>query len=478
MLLALLLLGDGHVLKVVDEATGRGVPLVELETVHKVRLYTDSAGVAVFDEPGLMGREVYVHVRSDGYEHAADGFGFRGVRVKMEPKGRTTIKVKRLLAAERLYRVTGQGIYAETIKAGEAPPIQEANGGVLGQDTVQTIAWKGKLWWFWGDTERAAYPLGQFGTSGATSPMPDPSAGVELRYWVDDQGFSRRMIEVPNPEGPVWIDALMLLPDESGTERLLAHYIVVKDLGDVRRRGLCAWNEKAERFEPLVAFDVDAPLHPRGQPVREGGWFYFPTPYALMRVKADWASVTNPRSYEAFTPLKPGTRLKKGVEPALEAWAWKKDTGLLDEKTQEELLKTGALKPEQAWFRLRSESGERVVAHMGTVCRNAHRRKWIAIFHQSWGKPSLLGEVWYAEADQPWGPFERGVKIVTHQKYSFYNVVQHPEFDQDGGRRVYFEGTYTKMFTNVEVATPRYDYNQIMYRLDLDDPRLAWAQNR
>lgn len=481
MILLWALLQSGHVITVVDEASGRGVPCVELETPHKLRLVTDSAGVAVFDEPGLMGHEVWLHVRSDGYEAPADGFKFRGARVKMEPKGRTTLKVKRLLAAERLYRVTGQGLYAETIKAGGTPPIPQPNGLVCGQDTVQTIAWKGKLFWFWGDTERAGYPLGQFGTSGAWSPPPaDPAKGVELTYWVGPDGFSRRMIEVPAPEGPVWIDALMLVPDEGGVERLLAHYIVVKALGDVRRRGLCVWDEKAERFGPLAAFDVEEPLHPRGQPVRDGDFLYFPSPYARVRVKADWASVRDPRRYEAFTCLKPGSRgtdLERDAEGKL-VWAWKKDTAPLEEKTQEELIKKGAIKPEDAWFRLKSESGERVIAHMGTVCRNAHRKKWIAIFHQSFGKPSLLGEVWYAEADQPWGPFERAVKIVTHQTYSFYNVVQHPEFDRDGGRRVFFEGTYTSMFTKVEVPTPRYDYNQIMYGLDLDDPRLKWAQRR
>ena len=40
---------------VVDEQTGRGVPLVELKTVNEVRYVTDSAGVAAVDEPGLMG---------------------------------------------------------------------------------------------------------------------------------------------------------------------------------------------------------------------------------------------------------------------------------------------------------------------------------------------------------------------------------------------------------------------------------------
>ncbi|MGC1105028.1 MAG: hypothetical protein WA876_00680 [Candidatus Acidiferrales bacterium] len=51
--------------------------------------------------------------------------------------------------------------------------------------------------------------------------------------------------------------------------------------------------------------------------------------------------------------------------------------------------------------------------------------------------------------------------------------MQHSFFDQDGGRLIYFEGTYTLNFAAGDVPTPRYDYNQIMYRLDLGDPRLA-----
>ena len=41
-----------------------------------------------------------------------------------------------------------------------------------------------------------------------------------------------------------------------------------------------------------------------------------------------------------------------------------------------------------------------------------------------------------------------------------------------------FEGTYTAEFTNRAQKTPRYDYNQILYRLDLNDPALAPAQAR
>jgi hypothetical protein len=88
------------------------------------------------------------------------------------------------------------------------------------------------------------------------------------------------------------------------------------------------------------------------------------------------------------------------------------------------------------------------------------------------GGTSFLGEVWYAEARELTGPWRKARKIVTHDKYSYYNPVQHDFFDQAGGRFIFFEGTYTKDFSGNPVGTPRYEYNQIMYRLDLDDPRL------
>ena len=491
-LLLCLLAGDGHVIQVVDDATGRGVPLVELETTGCIRLVTDSGGLAVFDEPGLMGRPVWFHVRSHGYDYPKDGFGSRGARIETTPGGRTTLKIKRLNVAERLYRVTGQGIYGETLKAGLKAPLREPalNGGVIGQDSVQSFAWKGRFWWFWGDTQRASYPLGQFGMSGATSPLPgpgglDPSVGVDLTYWTDAEGFSRRMAEIPKAEGPIWIFGLMRLQDEKGVERLVGDYVIVRKLGDEARRGLVVWDEAKELFVPLSTYPVDEPLHPGGQPFRDGDWYYFPTPHATIRVKADWAAVQDPKRYEAFTCLKPGTRFRKGAPAPLDrdasgrlVWAWKADTGPLEEREQETLIQAGTIKAEEAWYRLRAEDGERVVLHMGTVAWNGHRKKWISVAHQHGGRASLLGEVWYAEAEQPWGPFERAAKVVTHDKYTFYNVVHHPEFDQEGGRRIYFEGTYTQQFSGVEVATPRYDYNQVMYRLDLDDPRLAWARLR
>jgi hypothetical protein len=120
------------------------------------------------------------------------------------------------------------------------------------------------------------------------------------------------------------------------------------------------------------------------------------------------------------------------------------------------------------------EDGKPIRLHRGSVNWNANRQKWIAIACEQGGS-SMLGEIWYAESTALTGPWPRAVKIVTHDQYSFYNPVQHPFFDQDGGRVILFEGTYTATFSGNPAPTPRYDYNQILYQLDLDDPRLKPA---
>src|SRR3954467_14300235 len=73
---------DYFAIRVVDQDTGHGVPLVELKTTNDVKHYTDSNGFVAFLEPGLMGQEVFFTVKSHGYEYPKDAFGNRGVRLK------------------------------------------------------------------------------------------------------------------------------------------------------------------------------------------------------------------------------------------------------------------------------------------------------------------------------------------------------------------------------------------------------------
>jgi hypothetical protein len=117
------------------------------------------------------------------------------------------------------------------------------------------------------------------------------------------------------------------------------------------------------------------------------------------------------------------------------------------------------------------ETGKAVTAHGGSVSWNDYRKRWVMIAVEILGS-SVLGEVWFAEADTPLGPWVYARKVVTHETYSFYNPKQHPFFDQGGGRVIHFEGTYTTSFSGNTDPTPRYEYNQVMYRLDLADTRL------
>src|SRR5579872_3074369 len=63
------------VIQIVDDQTGRGVPLVSLTTINDATWWTDSNGIVSFDEPGLIGHEVFFHIVSSGYEAPDAGFG-------------------------------------------------------------------------------------------------------------------------------------------------------------------------------------------------------------------------------------------------------------------------------------------------------------------------------------------------------------------------------------------------------------------
>jgi len=476
-------LHSSHIIQVLDDQSNRGVPMVELETVNHIKLVTDSNGVLVFDEPGLMDTDVWFSIKSHGYEYPADGFGSRGKTILTKDGAKTTLKIKRVNIAERLYRITGQGIYGESLKAGMKVPIDQPalNAQVLGQDSVQLITYQDKLYWFWGDTEKASYTLGHFGTAGATSELPgkgglDPAIGVNLRYFVDKTGFSRPMVDIPQ-EGLKWIDGLIVIKDPSGNERLIAKCQRMKDLGTMLERDLIQFDDQKQAFVKLKELDKDGALFPAGQTFRytDDGveYIYFPWPYATMRVRADWNAILDPHQYEAFTPLKPGTRYTKEKSQLDHIWAWKKDTDPIRETEQKELIDKGMLKPQEAWFDMKdAATGKKILAHGGSIEWNPWRKKWIMIFVEFGGSSSLLGEVWYSESDAPHGPFRKAIKIATHDKQTFYNPVHHPEFDQQGGRVIYFEGTYCNTFSGNPEQTPRYDYNQIMYRLDLADARL------
>jgi hypothetical protein len=210
----------------------------------------------------------------------------------------------------------------------------------------------------------------------------------------------------------------------------------------------------------------------------------FTAPYPALRVRADRASYLDLSSYEGYTCLKLGGRFANATKAELDrgsdgklVWTWKKNTPPVTPKQQAELVSAGKMQRVESPFRLQDVAGGKpVTMHNGSCAWNAYRKKYILIASELLGA-TVLGEVWYSEADRPEGPWAHARKIVTHANkpgdaHDFYNPTQHAFLDREGGRYIYLEGTYVNTFSGNPHPTPYYEYNQIMYRLDLADPRL------
>lgn len=431
-------------IEVVDKGNGWPVPLVELRTTHSVRLVTDNAGVIAFDLPELMGRETWFDVIGHGYEVPKDGFGYRGVRLKPEPGATLKVQVNRVNIAKRLGRLTGAGLFAESQKLGRELDWPES--GVLGCDSVQNAVHGGKLFWAFGDTTLARYPLGIFDMSSATTvPQPlrsfEPPLRLTLDYFRDANGRPRGVAQMPG-SGPTWVSGYVSLPDKTGAPRLVGTYVKIKPPLEAYECGLCVWNDRTEKFERERVIWTKSEASPKPPPTPEGHPFFWKDAEGK-----EWVLFGNPL---------PALRC-----PArFEAWA--------DPSTWE-VLKPQKTLPSAA-------DGTPVRLHTGSAAWNAYRQRWVTVFMQAMGKPSAFGELWYAEAESPTGPWGKAVKILTHDNYTFYNPRLHPEFTASDSPILIFEGTYTAEFADHPQITPRYNYNQILYRLDLDDPALAPAQ--
>ncbi len=432
-------------LRVIDAENGWPVPLVELRTTHHVSFFTDNAGVVAFDLPELTGVETWLHVEADGYERKADGFGMRGFRFTPLAGGEQVIEVDRTIVAKRLGRLTGGGIFGESRKLDDHTDWKES--GILGSDSVQNAVHRGRMFWAWGDTNVPRYPLGLFHMTSATTEVRplasfEPPLKLPLDYFRDDDGRVRNVANLfPDDPGPTWISGYVSLPDAKGGERLVGCYAKIEPPMKAYRVGLCVWNDDSENFESIaVLWDKkeggsEPKLQPVGHPsfwTDEAGkrWLLFGDPFPSIRMPATFEGWRDRTHWEALVP-------PKSLEGA---------------------------------------EGRKVKPHRGSIAWNAWRKKWITVFGEHGGDPSILGELWYAEAPSPLGPWGRAVKVLSHRKLTFYNPRLHPEFTPEDSPALLFEGTYCQTFSGEPRHTPRHDYNQILYRLDLDDPKLAPAR--
>ncbi len=433
-------------IRVVDRDGAWPVPLVELRTTHRCRFVTDNAGRIAFDLPELMGTETFFHVRGHGYGVRKDGFGQRGVRLTPRPGGKLEVRVRRASIARRLGRLTGGGLFAESRKLGHDVPGPAAPGGVLGCDSVQLANHRGRLFWLWGDTTLARYPLGVFHSTAAwTPPAPlarsRPPVRIAYDIFTGDDGRARAVAKMPG-EGPTWLSGVVSLPAAEGRPRLLATYVKITPPLTEREKGLCVWGDDAERFERLTVLWTRSdrsdrpPAAPHGHATRWTDahgrkWVLFGNPLPTLRCRATFEAWRDPDAWEHLTP-------------------------------QETIPAAG--------------TDRAVTPHTGSIAFSGFRKRWVTVFMEKFGKPSAFGELWYAEADAPIGPWGPAVKVLSHENYTFYNPRLHPELTDADSPVLLFEGTYTAQFADDPTPTPRYDYNQVLYRLDLDDPALTPAR--
>ncbi len=353
------------------------------------------------------------------------------------------VEVQRKNIARRLGRSTGGGLFAESQKLGVE--LDSPETGVFGCDSVQNAVYRGRLFWAWGDTTLPAYGLGIFDMTSATTPVQplvsfQPPLRLKFDYFADAKGKPRGVAKMPGP-GPTWLNGYVSLPDAAGSPHLVASYIKVRNHLEAYESGLCAWNDATENFERVRVLWTKSNSAPKQPPLPDGHpsfwkdpagkeWVYFGNPFPRLRCLATFEAWQDQSQWE---PLEP----------------------------QESLLAVG---------------GAQIQPHTGSIAWNAFRQKWVTVFMQRFGKPSALGELWYAEAAAPTGPWGPAIKILTHENYTFYNPRLHPEFTPPDSPILIFEGTYTAEFADHPAITPRYNYTQILYRLDLDAPAHASAQ--
>jgi hypothetical protein len=420
-------------LEIVERGSGWPVPGVELRTVHGARLVSDNAGLIAFDLPELMGRETWAEIRGHGYGVKKDGFGYAGVRFIPRPDATVRLEVERTQVARRLGRLTGAGLFAESQKLGEA--LDWTESGVLGCDSVVTARFEGKQFWFWGDTNLARYPLGIFNVSAATTAGFDPPARPPLKvrfdYFRDAAGAPRGVADVPG-DGPTWVWGAATLPDAQGREHLVAAAVKVRGDMEAYRWDLVEWDVATAKFRPLRTLWQKSAGQPKPAQVPDGhalpwtdeagkAWLLFCNPFPALRCPASYEAWKDPATWETLTPDRAVT----------------------------------------------TTEGKRVEAHGGDLAWHPWSRRWLLLFTQKGGASSYLGEIWLASAPSPTGPWTEARQVATHDQYTFYNPVLHAEAFRADSPLVTFEGTYVTTFSGNRQPTPRWDYNQVLYQVDL-----------
>lgn len=463
-------------IRVFDQKTQRGVPLVGVQLSTGTQ-YSDSQGIVAYCNPDGMGTQTLAF--------SSHGYTSKSVAVQVAAGGVAQVALERNNIAERLYRITGQGIYRDSLLLGMAIPIE--NGGlrsqVVGQDSVISAVYKNQIMWTWGDTDNVSYALGNFSSPAATSLLPtagglDAARGVDITYLGNPSGFVKSGVSGIEPtSNPTWIGAMVAVPDKDGNERLFASFSKAASDMSSLKLGLIQFDDTAQAFKPVIedyplSGDTSFPSGGQAFKFKEPGGEYAYFKGGKLRIPATAEAMVDRSTYEVYTPLVNGSTTQLDRVGDVLQYKWRKGALGLD-KVDTAISSAGVSAGQKLGDHMRNVVDAGGIGMVSTsITWNEYRGRFVMIGGQKYGSPSMLGEIWYAEADTPMGPWVDARKIVTHNDYTFYNPYTHPYLSKDKGKTIFFEGTYTKSFSSAPTPTPLYDYNQMMYRIDVDDANL------
>jgi hypothetical protein len=416
-----------------DSVTGRGIPRVTFATMDASAFVTDSLGNAAVDVSGRENLRVFFSAATDGYYAEADDYGFRGLTVVLTPGGSANISLVRTQKAERLYRLTGFGVYADSVALGISAPTSRPilNAGVVGQDSVLSVQYGERAFWFWGDTNKLGSPLGNFFSTGATSCLLSnascmhPDAGVDLEYFSEAAGggqdeFVRPMAAIDPPGLPTWLGSVAVVADSSAASgvAMTASFVKPDHSMNPTRVGLLLWDDAHRNFSEAADWPLgrngsgmasaagccghavtNRSSNTAGRPPTttvtmfdtvQGGREYVvfagrgTWPLSVQRCQADVASLKSIDQYESFTPLLPGStpaapRIARDQASGELLWAWR-GAPALGQELEEALVQRGLLRPSEVRQAVFDQDGRTLAVSGGSVHWNAYRRKFIAVF--------------------------------------------------------------------------------------------------
>ncbi len=500
-------------IRIVDRETHEGVPLVQLRTSNYVVNYTDSQGYVAFLESGMMNRDVWFSIMTDGYTfsegrvcqpstfHPCDS----GMKLHTTPGKIVTLYVDRTQLAERVFRLTGQGLYRDSLLLNVPAPIDDASTDtnlITGQDTLMPIKYKGLNYWFFGDTVCAsdAREEGCNGhglhTVAAVSNDQFNQAPLLQYLTMNIEG-----IQWPKPVTPIgdlkmntWTGAPFVIDVGTPHEIMYAFYFKPYSLSDnpsPDKTGLVKWNDEKQEFELLTEWPVHNDLEwmKNGHQVTSfapldgnDGYIYISGSFVLTRVPKN--KITDFSAWEAYTPLLSGSNMNHPIMDP-KGWGWKKGAPVFQQSDETTLISKGIMSASQARMQVvDSVTNQPIIVDSGVVHWNAYLKKYILLFGNA--------QLYIAMSDNMMGPWNKAVKIVQHDasRSQCYNSTQIAALSDATERYVYIACTYTAMWTNdappsdtpnvwstclfgqnahlnCAPVVPRYEYNNLIYRLDL-----------